>query len=95
MNSFNPFIKNPELLGLERWLGGQKHWLLFQRIQVRIPAPTGPLKLSVTLVPQDTMPSSGPSWARGIHAGKTPTHIKLKEKENPEQTIEKTWHVLQ
>lgn len=53
------------------------------------------LKLSVTLVPQDTMPSSGPPWARGIHAGKTPTHIKLKEKENPEQSIEKTWHVLQ
>lgn len=35
------------------------------------------------------MPSSDPPWARGIHAGKIPIHIKLKEKENLDSQLRK------
>ncbi|EDL25760.1 RIKEN cDNA 1110032A03, isoform CRA_a [Mus musculus] len=31
------------MLGLERWLRGQEHWLLLQRTGVQFPVPTGQL----------------------------------------------------
>jgi hypothetical protein len=47
--------------GLEGWISGQEHWLLFQRISVTFPTPTGHLACM---------------WYTHTHAGKIFIYIK-------------------
>lgn len=69
--------------GLKRWLRGEKYQMLFQRIWVRFPAPTG--QLVIICNSSYGCPISSSSgllghhaclWCIDIYAGKTPTSMK-------------------
>jgi hypothetical protein len=80
------------------WKDGSivKNGLLFQRIQVEFPAPTGPLHGSVTLGSGDLMPSPGLFWhcrhAVHRHSCRQNTYtpdIKINKNNNEKSSKEK------
>jgi hypothetical protein len=71
----NKVLKN-QRAGLERWLGGEEYWLLFQQTRVLVPEPTWWLLRTVTPVTRALTPllaSTGTAHMRctDVHAHKT------------------------
>lgn len=64
--------------GLERWLIGWEHWLLFLRTQVRVPAPSWQLTINFSYSPR----GSSISWALQLlhmYCDQITKYIKIKE----------------